>query len=242
MKFLTLIFISIISACTAVIDPTNSQKSNSNVGIKNGYLVYEGTITEAANKAIFKAFNAAHHKPKRLLISSTGGELELGMELGSWVKHNNLDVEVANICASACANYVFPAGNVKYLRKGSILIWHGSAWQSNWRVEDKFEDRFHSYISSMREQETAFFAALEVDNLLCTYGQTKISISQRFMNSLGIGSQGYDYSLADIEKFGLKNIVLIDKEWDWRKYRPEHVNKVTRIKVDDDFKLKLRRF
>lgn len=241
MKFLCFILILGICGCTSGVDYKNSQIDNLNVRIENGNLIYNGSISETANKIIFRAFKDAESKPNRLVISSTGGDIEAGIALGQWVKQNNLDVEVSNICASSCANYVFPAAKTKYLRKDSILLWHGSAWQS-WDVEEKLRSSHLDYISSIRERETTFFTKIKVDNLLCIYGQTKITIWDKLLIILGLGSQGYDYSLSDMEKFGMSNITLIDKVWDWRRYRPEHASLVKRIHVDDDFEFKLTRF
>ncbi len=90
--------------------------------------------------------------------------------------------------------------------------------------------------------ETHFYADIGVDNLLTTYGQSKVSFWDYIQNFFGIGTVGYDYSLADLQKFGVANIELLDEEWDWRKYRPDRANLVKRIKVDDDYKFGLNRF
>ncbi|GHG71528.1 hypothetical protein GCM10010919_22920 [Alishewanella longhuensis] len=243
MKHLILILIFLVVGCTSL---KNTDDSGPNteiyVGIKNGNLIYQGRITEASNNAIFSLFNDAEFKPRRLVISTNGGEIGAGIDLGRWVKHNKLDVEVEGVCASSCANYVFPAANTKYLRKDSILIWHGSAWQSNWHVDQEQRETFNTYISLIRKKETDFYADIRVDNLLTTYGQSKANFWDYLLNFFGKETVGYDYSLADLQKFGLANIVLLDEEWDWRKYRPDRANLVKRIKVGDDYEFELNRF
>lgn len=94
----------------------------------------------------------------------------------------------------------------------------------------------------MRRKETDFYADIAVDNLLTTYGQSKFSFLDLTRGLFGKGTVGYDYFIADMKKFGLVNIVLLDGEWDWRKYRTDRANLVRRIKVDDDFEFELRRF
>ena len=243
MKHLVLVFSFFVVGCTSIKDVSeNSRNSESFVGIEDGNLIYQGKITEASNDVIFSSYRDAELKPNRLLISSQGGEIGAGMTLGQWVRDNNLDVEVTKVCASSCANYVFPAANTKYLRKDSILIWHGSAWQSNWHVEQEHRETFNTYITLMRKKETNFYADLAVDNLLATYGQSKFNLLDYTLGLFGKGTVGFDYSKADMKKFGLVNIVLLDGEWDWRKYRPDRANLVKRIKVEDDFEFKLRRF
>ncbi|MGX9608655.1 hypothetical protein [Acinetobacter sp. T63] len=49
------------------------------------------------------------------------------MDLGDLVYVHQLNVEVGQYCFSSCANYVFPAGKVKYLNWCSQLGWHGGA-------------------------------------------------------------------------------------------------------------------
>lgn len=240
---LVLAFSVLVVGCASLNDVNESSQSpETYVGIENGMLIYSGGITEISNNSIFALFNEAEVKPKRLLITSQGGEIDAGLALGQWVKDNNLDVEVIRVCASSCANYVFPAASTKYLRKDSVLLWHGSAWQSNWNVDAKNRESFDKYITEMRQKETDFFENIGIDNLLTTYGQSKFSALDFTQSFFGKGAVGYDYSIADMEKFGLKNIVLVDAEWDWRKYRPKSAELVKRIKVDEDFDFKLRRF
>ncbi|QBL08216.1 hypothetical protein E0Z06_01160 [Rheinheimera sp. D18] len=243
MKHLVLVFSFLVVGCTSLNNAgESSQNAEIYVGIKNGNLIYQGKITEASNNAIFSLLNDAELKPSRLVITSNGGEIGAGMDLGRWVKDNKLDVEVNGVCASSCANYVFPAAHTKYLRKDSVLVWHGSAWQSDWDVEEEFVDMFNTHITLMRKQETKFYSDIGIDNLVTIYGQTKFNFWDYIQNFLGKGAVGYDYSLADLQKFGLTNIVLLDGEWDWRKYRPDRANLVKRIKVDDNFEFELRRF
>lgn len=243
MKYLVFVFSFLVVGCASLKNAgESSQNSDVFVGIKNGSLIYKGEITETSNNAIFSLFKDAELKPSRLIISSNGGEIGAGMDLGRWVKDNKLDVEVKGGCASSCANYVFPAANTKYLRKDSILMWHGSAWQSGWDIEEEFVDIFNAHITLMREKETKFYADIGVDNLLTTYGQSKVNFWDYIQKFFGKETVGYDYSLADMEKFGLAKIVLLEGEWDWRKYRPNRANLIKRIKVEDDFEFELRRF
>lgn len=243
MKIFVLLLSVLVVGCTNL-NSTGGSNLNSEtfVEIEGENLIYKGRVTEVSNNRVFALFENTEIKPKRLLITSQGGEIGAGLILGEWVKENNLGVEVVGVCASSCANYVFPAAETKYLRKDSVLLWHGSAWQSDWSVDDKNREVFGEYITEMRQQETEFYAKIGVDNLLTTYGQFKFNSLDFAQNLFGKGTVGYDYSIADMEKFGLKNIILVDGEWDWRKYRPKSADMVKRIKVDEGFEFKLRRF
>ncbi|RUO42191.1 hypothetical protein CWE22_08605 [Pseudidiomarina aestuarii] len=246
MKLL-IVFISLLllGGCATAIDKPAVEPEPDFVGVRDGHLVYRSGISKEANQALFEAYENAADKPERLLVSSRGGEIGLGLELGNWVKDNNLDVEVMDVCASSCANYIFPAAKTKYLRKDSVLLWHGSAWQEVWGLDEEAEKGFHEYLDPMRDRETQFYAELNVDNALPVYGQHEIGfldvIVHTFKNGFG-STVGYDYSLEDMKRFGLSNIVLIDGEWDWRKYKPNNTKRVLRLAVSDDYEFKLRRY
>ena len=90
---------------------------------------YSGIITAEANAGVFELYESAQPKPTALWIESQGGSAGAGMQLGSWVFDNGLDVEVDTYCFSSCANYVFPAGRTKVLASRASLMWHGGVTQ-----------------------------------------------------------------------------------------------------------------
>ncbi len=240
MKFSIYVLLLLLTGCTNLSTDSGEVTKDTVVRVDEGILFYNGSITSTANNTLFNIYNDLEIKPKRLVITSTGGEVSVGMELGRWVRENNLDVEVEKFCASSCANYVFTAGHFKYLNNDSTLIWHGSAWQD-------WSDNFSSaedgkYLTKIRTMESRLFFQLKVDNLLCLYGQDFYGFKEYVKGIFGIGAVGFDYSLADLKKFGLNNIVLIDNEWDWRKYKPSKSYKVKRIAVNDNYQFTLNRF
>ena len=242
LKIFIIVIVLCLTACTSMENEQYQNEKMEFAGFKSGDLVYEGAITKELNQNVFEAFRNADTKPKKLMISSPGGEIGLGMELGEWVREHNLDIEVANLCASSCANYVFTAANKKYLRKNSVLIWHGSAWQKNWNTDGVPENFLSEYLIPMREREALLFEKLGVDNLLTVYGQIQITWWQQVLQLFGQYNTGWDYYIEDLNRFGISNIILIDNEWDWRKYRPNKSNKVLRLKVSNEYIFKLRRF
>jgi hypothetical protein len=83
VKHLVLVFSFLVIGCTSLKDVgESSQNSKATVGIEDGQLIYKGEITETSNNVIFSLFRAAELKPNRLLISSQGGEIGAGMDLG----------------------------------------------------------------------------------------------------------------------------------------------------------------
>lgn len=69
--------------------------------------------------------------PKRIIINSSGGSAEASIAIGKLIYSLNIDVEVKDLCASSCANYIFTSGRRKFLNKNSIVMFHGGMQQEN---------------------------------------------------------------------------------------------------------------
>jgi len=71
--------------------------------------------------------------PKKTFVvkHSGGGDGATAMALGILIHRHRWDVEVVDICASSCANWIFPAGRTKYLDRDSLLLFHGGPYQEN---------------------------------------------------------------------------------------------------------------
>lgn len=200
-------------------------------------IVYEGDITAQANTRAMELFEQAPSPPRRLLITSNGGKLMEGLDLAEWIVRQQLDVEVGEQCLSSCANYIFPAGRTKWLRRDSVLVWHGSAWQASLdAMADPNHADYAPLLVETRRRETQFFADLDVDNLITIYGQTT---GRRFRLRRAVG---FDYALSDLKRFGITNIELIDGEWNWRTHKPKNADRVIRVELDDDYRFTLNRF
>jgi hypothetical protein len=96
---------------------------------ENGEIVYFGSIDQdRVDKAM-----ALYRPGDRLLIRSSGGDLDAGMMFGDFINKRNMSVEVIDYCISSCANYVFLAGSTKILNPNSLVIFHGGPKQANFR-------------------------------------------------------------------------------------------------------------
>lgn len=156
-----------------------------------GEPIYEGELTVAGVKALLARY--ADRPPSLLTINSPGGDVMAGLVLGDWVRRHRIDVVVGGVCASSCANYVFPAGRRKTVRAGALVLWHGGAHQANfvafqrefldaaarrdWGVDSPADRRrlqgsvrFET-LALYGHLETALFTALGVDPWLPTIGQ-----------------------------------------------------------------------
>jgi hypothetical protein len=63
--------------------------------------------------------------------ASGGGDGAAALALGILIHRHHWDVEVVDLCASSCANFIFPAGKKKYLNRHSMLLFHGGPYQEN---------------------------------------------------------------------------------------------------------------
>jgi hypothetical protein len=112
--------------------------------VENETLYFEGDFTVPEVRTAIESAPFV----RRLSISSRGGDLLAGILLANWVLERQLDVEVKEICASSCANYVLPAARRKVITEGALLIWHGGAYQNN------FVDFVKSYEQALWRSET----------------------------------------------------------------------------------------
>lgn len=194
-----------------------------------GYIEYQGDITESKNNIAFSLLGNSGVKPSRLIISSPGGAVDFGMQLGEWVHKNKLDVEVGKYCMSSCANYVFIAGKNKFLRKHSFIGWHGGLLQRRQLpfhdfiyLKDVYEYSFSCDLSLLKGKYSNKIEFPIGDNHLreCTLIRD-LGVDYRIM-ILGQYSEYYDsiremglwsYSYEALEALGVKNIVMKDGVW-----------------------------
>lgn len=208
-------------------------------------LVFKGAITSEATERVFNLYDELAEKPDLLLISSGGGSIDAAMDMAEWLLIHEMHVEVGSGCFSSCANYVFLAGRTKRLSMNSILGWHGSAWQKSLdQFSDPESDEYNPIVEELRGREVDFFSRIGVDHLITVYGQgIRVGIRHWLRYLTGGGKlQGFDYSLADLKRFGVDDIVLLDREWNWRAHHKDFAPKVRRVSLDDDYEFKLNRF
>jgi hypothetical protein len=94
--------------------------------ITGGEMVSE-TFVEARDCLVrYKA-----SKKTFVVEDSLGGNGPAALALAILIHRHNWDVEVVGLCASSCANYIFPAGKTKYLTSQSLPVFHGGPRQKN---------------------------------------------------------------------------------------------------------------
>ncbi|MGF1735283.1 hypothetical protein [Photobacterium satsumensis] len=154
-------------------------------------------------------------------LNSPGGDIRQAMRLARWIHDNKVDVVVNEFCFSSCANYLFPAGRFKYVGEQAMIGWHGGAHQAqDPEVDPKFKEAIAQYLQQAQAEETAFYQAIGVNPRLPTLGQEEGYRCQQGEQS------GWFYSIDDLKKLGVTNIVLKDGEWNPLDYHSKHVCQV----------------
>ena len=159
----------------------------------------------------------ANHEIRRIVVTSPGGEVEAGIDIGFLIWENGIEIEVDRECVSSCANYLFPAAARKIIRHEAAVIWHGNLsqkdfrefWQcgqtvsviSGWpvatqeRIEELLNDDYERAIwAGIIDHERDFFARIGVDEFVARIGQEP--------NFYG----DFTMTVADMSRFGITNV------------------------------------
>lgn len=173
---------------------------------------YHGDINSEQNRQLFD--QTGDSSISRLIITSSGGEVVAGIELGKWIHARGINVEVADHCLSSCANYVFPAGRQKVITDGAIVAWHGNYHHLKatglWREDigprmdrtgesrELVRQKLHDQVEYLVKLEHGFFSAIGVDQNLCWVGKMPPYNAPNY----------YFLSRQDMQRFGLNHLVV----------------------------------
>ncbi|MDF0532912.1 hypothetical protein PY479_01310 [Shewanella sp. A32] len=173
-------------------------------------LVFSGeTRTESVKQALALVQNAKS-PVTTLIITSTGSNPAGGMMLGEWVYQQQVAVEVREICAGSCANYIFTAASSVKVDQDAVIGFQGGAWQQHWDkpwyrfLVPGFDEHKCLSVTEWREREIAFFERIGVREEITLMGQIKPFAQQRS------GKSWWSYRAADFSKFGLRQVHFTD--------------------------------
>lgn len=190
------------------------------VHVADGELHYAGPVAAAANRQLFALYDSLERKPATLVITSKGGEVSAGLELGEWLHARRLAVRVPEYCLSACANYVFTAGARRIVGSSAMVGFHGGVSSTEFKLDDAtqamfdalpkeqqaaFWDKFRQDMQPLVAREAAFFRQVGVDRAITTYGQ-----APRFAHTAG---DGWTYTRQGFARFGVRDIDVAGGPW-----------------------------
>ncbi|MFN3314151.1 MAG: hypothetical protein ACK46Q_11885 [Hyphomonas sp.] len=147
---------------------------------------------------------------QRLVISSTGGEVNQAIFAAYVLKSMALDVEVVGWCVSSCANYIAPAARRLYLDQHSIMYVHGAPQPPD-------RDRLIEALGrNGLTPDQPRFESVVSDNLMRS--ELTYRLHNNFRREFSVG-EGY-YDIADIwsaraviDKGPGKDLIFVDPDW-----------------------------
>lgn len=200
-------------------DPRPFQEPPS-IKIVNSTLFIDGQITtESASKIT----NTLKQKNiNRVSINSLGGDVESAIKISEMIKKEKIDIDVRSICASACANYIFPSAREKYLTAHSLLLWHGSVNSPEKYMvtygNSRKEILQSPELRKIRSKEIFFYKTIHVGYQLPYCPQLKPDYQEKFPE------RWFSYMPSDIAKFGIKSVHYASGPSQWVSYaRSQHV-------------------
>jgi hypothetical protein len=171
---------------------------------------YLGEISAENNRRFFAAIG--DRTVTQLIMDSEGGEVGAGIELGDWVFNRHIDVIVEGRCLSSCANYVFPAGRKKIIRKDAVVAWHGNyhhlratgLWRDDIAArmartgEDATtaEGHVRRQVQHLVRLEREYFRRIGVNQNLCWVGKMPPYSAPNY----------YTMSAEDMGRYGVRNV------------------------------------
>jgi len=127
-----------------------------------------------------------------IAVDSPGGDVHEAMKIGRLVHDRALDLKVVGVCASSCANYLFPAARKKFIEPGARVVWHGNRHQKDFR-EDALCRGQERFLSGM-DREREFFQSVGVDEYIARVGQEPVFHGD------------FTLSVADMRLFGVTEV------------------------------------
>lgn len=214
----------LLAGCAAT--PQTEAEDGVTVSVDGGTLTYRGPLHTDGVERLFDAAASAAEEPRTLVITSTGGDVEAGMALGTWVFEHALDVHVPDYCISSCANYVFTAGKQKVLGPTALVVWHGGTTQEGLSGgspceyldapgvpcdEKKLRQLLEETLARVQRLEADFFARIGVAQDITVLGQyPQYDCRERATRYDYIG---WYYSIGDLEKLGVRDVSVAGGAW-----------------------------
>ena len=134
-----------------------------------------------------------------LVMRSPGGYGYPSMLLANILREKNATVIVYDYCLSACANYFLIAGSKTYVRRDTIVAWHGGTpkYDCNWLGPDEMRKRFRRWYDLAEDD-----AAKQADEFCKTADLAAAFFKERGIDDRHIYSPqtAYTYKMVHMAK------------------------------------------
>ncbi|MGY0310711.1 hypothetical protein ACV4QK_02310 [Alteromonas macleodii] len=200
-----------------------AQGGETTVDLNENTVIYHGKLSPSANQKLLSILKSGKSKVEWLSITSEGGEINHGMDLGDIVHDYDLKLEVNEYCLSSCANYVFSAANHHRISNHAVIGFHGGTTGMEKEItsfidalpEEEREltkQNLEKYMKSAVIRERNFFEKIGVDQRITTLGQSseykEFAEKEDFI--------GWYYSLEGLATLGVFNIDVVNPPWSYQ--------------------------
>jgi hypothetical protein len=205
----------IARVCFLVISFSLAGCNYSKIYVSGDTLHFETKVSkENIDDALLTA-DKSDTKITKIIVNSSGGDVESGIRFGHWIYDNNLSLIVKRKCLSSCANYFFTASKDVLVLKGALVGWHGGATQFDFIAPDTLTEverfEWESNLNKMKRLENDFFNKVGIDQRITVFGQfdnyKKLKEAKNCEPEI---YKGWTYPIKTIEKFGFKSLRFTD--------------------------------
>ena len=215
----------------------SAQGIETTVDLNENTVIYRGKLSPSANEKLLSILKNGKSKVEWLSITSEGGEINHGMDLGNIVHDYDLKLEVNEYCLSSCANYVFSAASHHRISNHAVIGFHGGITGMEQEItsfidglpeeeRESTKQNLEKYMKSAVIRERNFFEKIGVDQQITTLGQSPEY--KDFVEKEGF--IGWYYSLEGLATLGVANINVVNPPWSY-----QHLSEKTKffkVRVD----------
>lgn len=198
------------------IDDDSALRDPPSIAVRNGTLYYDGKIIAGSAAALQRQLDM--RRVEKISFNSIGGDVSEAMAMGRDIHKRKMDIEVRNVCASACANYLFPAGRNKFITQNTYLLWHGSlhspaaeiALESASPGQTKEALLNTAEFKALKEQEAQFYQLIGVSSRLAWCPQQRADYREAFPE------KWFSWSAANLARFGVSHVSFATSAARWQ--------------------------
>ena len=201
------------------------------ITVEDSTVRYIGVINGRSAYNFLELVRGAEGRIDTLIINSPGGETRSARRIGRWIHQHGVTVVVDELCFSSCANYIFTAAPEKIIRDGAYVGWHGSEQQERYITVTLGPsggiDSFDAKCNTEEQVANPDQPPLTVDGRTVTLIGFDTTDEEEFLDQIGVSADallyglmpgqcehyltaevaGWTFSIADMAKFGIANVI-----------------------------------